>query len=149
MKRAKAKRFRYSAKSNAALALLRDLLRLLRLMMRSRTHLAAENLFLQKQLACHIERRSDRDGLAMRRNIQTVRTAPRPPSQNACVERGIGSIRWEFLDHVIDANTVGLHRVHRVRRVLHALANTSRVNAHHRDPYRLLVSHDRVRPLHM
>jgi hypothetical protein len=39
-----------------ALALLADLLRLLRLMVRSRTHLAAENLFIRKQLACYIER---------------------------------------------------------------------------------------------
>jgi putative transposase len=39
-----------------ALALLADLLRLLRLMCRSRTQLAAENLFLRKQLACYIER---------------------------------------------------------------------------------------------
>jgi hypothetical protein len=40
-----------------ALALLADLLRLLRLMVRSRGQLAAENLFLRKQLACYIERR--------------------------------------------------------------------------------------------
>jgi putative transposase len=39
-----------------ALALLADLLRLLRLMFRSRTQLAVENLFLRKQLACYIER---------------------------------------------------------------------------------------------
>ena len=39
-----------------ALALLADLLRLLRLMSRSRAQLAAKNLFLRKQLACHIER---------------------------------------------------------------------------------------------
>lgn len=39
-----------------ALALLADLLRLLRLMLQSRTQLAAENLFLRKQLACYIER---------------------------------------------------------------------------------------------
>jgi putative transposase len=39
-----------------ALALLADLLRLLRLMVRSRTQLAAENLFLRKQLACYVER---------------------------------------------------------------------------------------------
>ncbi len=32
------------------------LLRLLRLMSRSRAQLAAENLFLRKQLACYIER---------------------------------------------------------------------------------------------
>jgi hypothetical protein len=39
-----------------ALTLLADLLRLLRLMFRSQTQLAAENLFLRKQLACYIER---------------------------------------------------------------------------------------------
>ena len=39
-----------------ALALLADLLHLPRLMFRSRTQLAAENLFLRKQLACYIER---------------------------------------------------------------------------------------------
>ena len=38
------------------LALLADLLLVLRLMFRSRTQLAAENLFLRKQLACYIER---------------------------------------------------------------------------------------------
>ena len=38
------------------LALLADLLHLLRLMFRSRAHLAAENLFLRKQLACYMER---------------------------------------------------------------------------------------------
>jgi putative transposase len=44
-------------------------------------------------------------------NIQTVRTAPRAPWQNANVERVIGSIRRECLDHVIVVNTEGLHRV--------------------------------------
>jgi hypothetical protein len=39
-----------------ALALLADLLRLLRLMLGSRAQLAAENLFLRKQFACYIER---------------------------------------------------------------------------------------------
>jgi putative transposase len=34
-------------------------------------------------------------------NIQAVRTAPRSPWQNAYVERVIGSIRRECLDHVI------------------------------------------------
>jgi len=40
-----------------ALALLTDLLRLLRLTFQSRARLAAENLFLRKQLACYIERK--------------------------------------------------------------------------------------------
>jgi transposase InsO family protein len=39
-----------------AFALLADLLRLLRLMFRHHAQLAAENLFLRKQLACYIER---------------------------------------------------------------------------------------------
>src|SRR5262245_51081015 len=41
---------------STALVLLADLLRLLRLMFRSRRQLAAENLFLRKQMACYIER---------------------------------------------------------------------------------------------
>jgi putative transposase len=44
-------------------------------------------------------------------NIQTVRTAPRSPWQNAYVERVIGSIRRECLDHLIALNAAGLHRV--------------------------------------
>ena len=44
-------------------------------------------------------------------NIQAVRTAPRSPWQNAYIERVIGSIRRECLDHVIVANEAGLQRV--------------------------------------
>jgi transposase InsO family protein len=44
-------------------------------------------------------------------NIEAVRTAPRSPWQNAYVERVIGSIRRECLDHVIVVNDVGLRRV--------------------------------------
>jgi transposase InsO family protein len=44
-------------------------------------------------------------------NIEEVRTAPRSPWQNAYVERVIGSIRRECLDHVIVVNAAGLHRV--------------------------------------
>jgi putative transposase len=44
-------------------------------------------------------------------NIQVVRTAPRSPWQNAYVERVIGSIRRECLDHVIVLSAAGLHRV--------------------------------------
>jgi putative transposase len=44
-------------------------------------------------------------------SIQAVRTAPRSPWQNAYVERIIGSIRRECLDHVIVVNATGLHRV--------------------------------------
>jgi hypothetical protein len=39
-----------------AFALVSDFLYLLRLVCRSRAHLAAENLFLRKQLACYVER---------------------------------------------------------------------------------------------
>ena len=44
-------------------------------------------------------------------NVRAVRTAPRSPWQNACVERVIGSIRRECLDHVIVTSAAGLHRV--------------------------------------
>ncbi len=44
-------------------------------------------------------------------DIQEVRTAPRSPWQNAYVERVIGSIRRECLDHVIAVNGAGLRRV--------------------------------------
>jgi putative transposase len=44
-------------------------------------------------------------------NIQAVRTAPRSPWQNAYVERVIGSIRRECLDHLIVVNATALHRV--------------------------------------
>ena len=44
-------------------------------------------------------------------NTQAIRTAPRSPWQNAYVERVIGSIRRECLDHVIVMNAAGLHRV--------------------------------------
>jgi putative transposase len=43
--------------------------------------------------------------------IQAVRTAPRSPWQNAYVERVIGSIRRECLDHVIVLSVAGLQRV--------------------------------------
>src|SRR3954451_9007889 len=39
--------------------------------------------------------------------IEDVRTAPRSPWQNAYVERFIGSIRRECLDHVIVLNATG------------------------------------------
>ena len=38
-------------------------------------------------------------------------TAPRSPWQNAYVERLIGSIRRECLDHVVIINAAGLRRV--------------------------------------
>ena len=44
-------------------------------------------------------------------NIQDVRTAPRSPWQSAYVERVIGSIRRECLDHVMVVNAAGLRRM--------------------------------------
>ena len=44
-------------------------------------------------------------------NMQTLRTAPRSPWQDAYAERVIGSIRRECLDHVIVVNAAGLHRL--------------------------------------
>jgi putative transposase len=43
--------------------------------------------------------------------IREVLTAPQSPWQNAYVERLIGSIRRECLDHVIILNETGLRRV--------------------------------------
>ena len=44
-------------------------------------------------------------------NTAAVRTAPRSPWQNAYVERIIGSIRRECLDHVIVLNEAGLQEI--------------------------------------
>jgi putative transposase len=44
-------------------------------------------------------------------NIRAVRTAPRSTWQNGHVERVIGSIRRECLDHVIALSAAGLQRV--------------------------------------
>ena len=43
--------------------------------------------------------------------IREVLTAPQSPWQNAYVERLIGSIRRECLDHVIVLNETGLRRI--------------------------------------
>jgi putative transposase len=43
--------------------------------------------------------------------IHEVLTAPRSPWQNAYVERFIGSVRRECLDHVIVLTAAGLRRV--------------------------------------
>jgi transposase InsO family protein len=43
--------------------------------------------------------------------IHDLRTAPRSPWQNAYVERFIGSVRRECLDHVIVLHSTGLRRV--------------------------------------
>ena len=52
------------------------------------------------------------DGLtATAMGMHEVLTAPRSPWQNAYVERFIGSVRRECLDHVIIVNAAGLRRV--------------------------------------
>jgi hypothetical protein len=66
---------------------------------------------------------ADVSGTIAGMNTAGVRTAPRSPWQNAYVERVIGSMRRECLDHVIVFNAAGRRRVHRV---LPALANPSR-----------------------
>lgn len=54
------------------------------------------------------------DGLgatAKAMRIREILTAPRSPWQNAYVERFIGSVRRECLDHVIVCNEAGLQRL--------------------------------------
>jgi putative transposase len=51
------------------------------------------------------------DGVTTTMGLHEVLTAPRSPWQNAYVERLIGSIRRECLDHVIILNAAGLRRV--------------------------------------
>ena len=46
-----------------------------------------------------------------RRSCRHVPTAPRSPWQNALVERLIGSIRRECLDHIIVLNEASLRRI--------------------------------------
>ena len=46
--------------------------------------------------------------------IEEVLTAPRSPWQNAYIERFIGSVRRECLDHVIVISVTGLQRLIRV-----------------------------------
>ncbi len=61
----------------------------------------------------------DRDGIygekfreaATWLGIREVLTAPKSPWQNPYVERLIGSIRRECLDHIIVLNQIGLHRI--------------------------------------
>ena len=56
-------------------------------------------------------------------NMQTARTAPRSPWQNAYAERVIGSIRRECLDHVIVVNAAGLTDYSPLYHLLHAVTN--------------------------
>src|SRR6186713_110377 len=57
--------------------------------------------------------------------IQDVRTAPRAPWQNGYVERVIGSLRRDCLDHVIVLNETGLPRAPAVRRLLQSFPDAS------------------------
>jgi hypothetical protein len=63
-----------------------------------------------------IRRRTHADLADLKRNFSTSRTRwrsgiPRSPWQNACVERVIGSIRSQCLDHVVIFNERHLRRV--------------------------------------
>ena len=49
--------------------------------------------------------------MAQAMGIEEVLTAPRSPWQNAYVERFIGSVRRECLDHVIVFSAAGLQRL--------------------------------------
>ena len=44
-------------------------------------------------------------------SIEEILTAPHLPWQNACAERGIGSIRGECLNHVVILNEKHLRRI--------------------------------------
>ena len=71
----------------------------------------------------------------MRLGINNILTAAHSPWQNAYVERFIGSVRRECLDHVIVFNETGLQRfdapLHRLlRTIAHAsLARQGRADA--------------------
>jgi transposase InsO family protein len=70
------------------------------------------------------------DGLpaaARAMGIHDVRTAPHSPWQNAYIERFIGSVRRECLDHVIVCSPSGLRRVLRayVEYYLHSRTHLS------------------------
>ena len=123
------------------LALLADLLRLLRLMFRPRGQLVAENLFLRKQLACYVERqvrprRADNatrialvllsrvteicfdcafppavDEARRAMSLHVLKTLVRAPQANAHRERFIGTVRRECLDWMILLNERHLRSV--------------------------------------
>jgi putative transposase len=111
-----------------------DLLRLVAAAARSHAQLAAENLFLRKQLALYLERQVkprraddathrflihdhdsiysdsvDRTVAAM--GLTVLRTPVRSPQANAFCERLIGTIRRECLDWMILLNERHLRRV--------------------------------------
>ena len=64
--------------------------------------------------------------------IHEVVTALRSPWQNAYVERFIGSIRRECLDHVIVLSAGAAAGGAGLRRVLHAVAEASSLTDAHR-----------------
>ena len=66
--------------------------------------------------------------------IEDVRTAPRAPWQNAYVERVIGSVRRECLDHMIIVSEAGLRRVLPVRGLLRTVPHASVAEQGRADP---------------
>jgi transposase InsO family protein len=80
----------------------------------------------------------DRDGAftglaatAQAMAIREVLTAPRSPWQNAYVERFIGSVRRECLDHVIILSEAGLRRVLRAYLTSYTASRTHRCEVNH------------------
>jgi putative transposase len=66
---------RVRAAVRTGLRLARDVLRLLSSAVRSHTHLAAENLFLRKQLALYVERQvKPQSAPTMRRELRSSRS---------------------------------------------------------------------------
>ncbi len=99
---------------------------IMRSLLLSRAGLAAENLALRQQLAVLRRKakrpkltRRDRDGIygqhfsrrveAM--GIEEVLIAPQSPWENPYVERLVGSIRRECVDHIIVLNEAHLRRI--------------------------------------
>jgi putative transposase len=66
----------------------------------------------------------DMKATAKMMGIEAVLTAPRSPWQNAFVERFIGSVRRECLDHVIVFNEAGLLRLMTLYRAYYERSRT-------------------------
>jgi hypothetical protein len=105
------------------LSVLRIVLATLVSSLRTRRALALENLALRHQLA--VLRRAVFAKRVKNMGIEEVVSAPRSPWQNPYVERLIGSIRRECLDHVI---VLGENHLRRILRSYVAYYNESRTH---------------------
>jgi hypothetical protein len=114
--------------ARAIVEVLCDLLKLAALFLRSTGAMRAENLALRKQLATYIER-----GIRPQRLDHAGRVSV------SVIERLIGTIRREYLDHVFFWNAIDLTRkldafadyynAHRVHRSLHGATPEQRAGA--------------------